>query len=90
MFYINVHYYVRCTSSHEHISRPYIHWASFREILVLLYLRRTANISNRLSKNLHVKLLKLYYKETSTTKLEREKTFEETGGALSDTKSGNK
>lgn len=47
-------------------------------------------MSNRLSKNLHVKLLKLYYKEMSTTKLQREKTFEETGGALSDTKSGNK
>lgn len=47
-------------------------------------------MSNRSYKNLHVKLLKLHYKEMSIIKLERKKTFEETGGALCDRKSGNK
>lgn len=47
-------------------------------------------MSNRFSKNLHIKLLKLYYQEMSTIKLERNKAFKETGRALCDKKSGNK
>jgi len=47
-------------------------------------------MSNRFSKNVHKKLLNFYYKDMSTAKLKRDKTFEETGGALCDKKSGNK
>lgn len=61
-----------------------------KQILLLQYLRKAVNMINRFSKNLYVKLLKLYYKEMSTIKSERNKTFEETGGVFDDKKSGHK
>lgn len=42
-----------------------------KQILLLQYLRKAVNMINRFSKNLYVKLLKLYYKEMSTIKSER-------------------
>lgn len=85
-----IHISCKCILLHPIYLDPacilYVHWAGFNESLVLQYLRKTANVSNRLPS---CKLLKIYFKEMRTIKLERNKIFEEMSGALCGKKSRN-
>lgn len=83
-------FYVGYTPSHKHITDHASTGLVSEQDSVITVFKEGSQHEQQVPKETSHKLLKIYYKEMNIIKLEKSKTFEKTGRALCDKKSGNK